>query len=87
MARSEDGQTALSAERSDTPLVEMDRSDVDALLFEYKHDYEMAEGTLRNYRKALKKFGTRAGENTTRGARAVGVRLTARSVLARYARP
>jgi len=46
----------LSAERADTPLVEMDRSDVDALLFEYKHDYEMAAGTLRNYRKALKKF-------------------------------
>jgi site-specific recombinase XerD len=46
----------LSAERADTPLREMDRSDVDALLFEYKHDYEMAEGTLRNYRKALRKF-------------------------------
>jgi|AntRauTorcE11898_2_1112593.scaffolds.fasta_scaffold08628_2 integrase len=46
----------LSAERANTPLVEMDRSDVDALLFKYKHDYEMAEGTLRNYRKALKKF-------------------------------
>lgn len=46
----------LSAERADTPLVDMDRSDVDALLFEYKHDYEMATGTLRNYRKALKKF-------------------------------
>ena len=46
----------LSAERADTPLVEMDRSDVDALLFKYKHDYEMAKGTLRNYRKALKKF-------------------------------
>jgi len=46
----------LSAERSDTPLVEMDRSDVDALLFEYKHEYDMATGTLRNYRKALRKF-------------------------------
>ena len=46
----------LSAKRADTPLVEMDRSDVDALLFEYKHDYEMAKGTLRNYRKALRKF-------------------------------
>lgn len=46
----------LSAERADTPLVEMNRSDVDALLFEYKHEYEMAQGTLRNYRKALRKF-------------------------------
>jgi integrase len=46
----------LSAERADTPLVDMDRSDVDALLFEYKHEYEMAKGTLRNYRKALRKF-------------------------------
>jgi len=46
----------LSAERADTPLVEMDRSDVDALLFEYRHDYEMAKGTLRNYRKGLRKF-------------------------------
>ena len=46
----------LSAERGDTPLMEMNRSDVDALLFEYKHEYEMAKGTLRNYRKALRKF-------------------------------
>jgi integrase len=46
----------LSAERADTPLVDMDRSDVDALLFEYKHQREMAKGTLRNYRKALRKF-------------------------------
>lgn len=27
----------LSAERADTPLVDMDREDVDALLLEYKH--------------------------------------------------
>lgn len=46
----------LSAERSDTPLVEMEREDVDELLFSYKHDLDMAEGTLRNYRKALRKF-------------------------------
>jgi len=46
----------LSAERADTPLVEMGREDVDALLFAYKHDHEMAKGTLRNYRKALRKF-------------------------------
>jgi integrase len=46
----------LSAERADTPLVNMDREDVDALLFEYKHNREMAKGTLRNYRKAFRKF-------------------------------
>lgn len=46
----------LSAERADTPLVDMERADVDELLFEYKHTHEMAEGTLRNYRKALRKF-------------------------------
>ena len=46
----------LSAERADTPLVDMERSDVDELLFRYKHEREMAEGTLRNYRKAFRKF-------------------------------
>jgi integrase len=46
----------LSAERADTPLVDMGREDVDALLFEYKHSYDMAAGTLRNYRKAFRKF-------------------------------
>ena len=46
----------LSATRADTPLMDMTREDVDALLFEYKHDHEMAPGTLRNYRKALRKF-------------------------------
>jgi hypothetical protein len=37
-------------------LVDMERSYVDALSFNYKHEREMAKGTLRNYRKALKKF-------------------------------
>lgn len=46
----------LSAERSDVPLVEMDRQDVDSLLFDLKHDHGLAEGTRRNYRKALKQF-------------------------------
>ena len=46
----------LSAERADTALVDMEREDIDALLFEYKHEHEMAKGTLRNYRKALRKF-------------------------------
>jgi len=34
----------------------MERSDVDELLFRYKHEREMAEGTLRNYRKPFRKF-------------------------------
>jgi len=46
----------LSAERAEKPLLQMERSDVDALLFDFKHEREMAEGTLRNYRKSLKKF-------------------------------
>ncbi|EJN60457.1 tyrosine-type recombinase/integrase [Halogranum rubrum] len=46
----------LSAQRSDTPLTEMDREDVDGLLFRYKHEREYSEGTLRNYRKAFRKF-------------------------------
>ncbi|WP_197425383.1 site-specific integrase [Halobacterium sp. CBA1126] len=53
----------LSAERSDTPLVDMDRSDVDALLFDLKHDYDLGEGTRRNYRKALKQFHDWRGED------------------------
>ncbi|MXR41244.1 tyrosine-type recombinase/integrase [Halobaculum sp. WSA2] len=46
----------LCAERADLPLVKMEREDVDELLFRYKHDRGLAKGTLRNYRKALKKF-------------------------------
>ena len=46
----------LSAERAEKPLVDMDREDVDELLFAYKHELDMAPGTLRNYRKALRKF-------------------------------
>lgn len=46
----------LSAERADVPLVKMDKPDVDEFLFALKHDHGLAEGTLRNYRKALRKF-------------------------------
>ena len=46
----------LSAERADVSLVEMDRDDVDGLLFSLKHDHDLSEGTRRNYRKALKQF-------------------------------
>lgn len=53
----------LSAERSDVPLVEMGRQDVDSLLFDLKHDHGLAEGTRRNYRKALKQFHRWRGED------------------------
>ncbi|EFW90433.1 phage integrase [Haladaptatus paucihalophilus DX253] len=47
----------LAAERSDISLTEMqDKTAVDGLLFSLKHDHGLAEGTLRNYRKALRKF-------------------------------
>ncbi|MFP4174788.1 MAG: hypothetical protein ACLFSW_03300 [Halobacteriales archaeon] len=49
----------------------MEREDVDELLFNYKHDLDMAEGTLRNYRKALRKFYrylTRVSTASLRGA-------------------
>lgn len=46
----------LSSERGDTDLVEMDLDDVNDLLFTLKHDHGLSAGTLRNYRKALRKF-------------------------------
>lgn len=46
----------LSAERAATPLVDMSHEDVDELLFRLRHDYDLSNGTLRNYRKALRKF-------------------------------
>lgn len=46
----------LSSERADVPLTDMAKTDVDSFLFSLKHDRELAEGTLRNYRKALRKF-------------------------------
>lgn len=46
----------LSAERGHMPLVEMDKSDVDQLIFDLRHEHDLSDGTLRNYRKALRKF-------------------------------
>lgn len=47
----------LAAVRSEAALVEFDGTgDVDGLLFSLKHEYEIGEGGLRNYRKALRKF-------------------------------
>lgn len=46
----------LSAERATIPLTKMGADDVDELLFTLKHDHDLSEGTLRNYRKAFRKF-------------------------------
>jgi integrase len=34
----------------------MDKSDVDQLVFDLRHDYDLSDWTLRNYREALRKF-------------------------------
>lgn len=46
----------LSAERADVPLTEMDLEDVRDYLYDCKHEHDLAEGTRRNYRKAIRKF-------------------------------
>jgi integrase len=46
----------LAAERGPCPLVEMSMDDVEQLLFDLRHDHDLSDGTLRNYRKALRKF-------------------------------
>lgn len=46
----------LSSKRADVPLVDMEESDIDDLLFSLKHDHGIQEGTRRNYRKALRKL-------------------------------
>lgn len=46
----------LASERADVPLVEMDKADVDELVFSLRHDHDLSDGTIRNYRKALRKF-------------------------------
>lgn len=52
----------LAAERADTRLVDMDRNDVNELMFELSHEHGLAEGTVRNYRKALRMFFRERGE-------------------------
>jgi integrase len=53
----------LSAERSDVPLVEMEKRDVDRLLADLKRGHGLSEGTVRNYRKALRVFYKWRGES------------------------
>jgi len=54
----------LSATRADTPLMDMTREDVDALLFEYKHDHEMAPGTPGT---TARRCGSSSATTTGRG--------------------
>jgi len=48
----------LFAERSDRCMTEMSKTDVDSMLFEYKHadEYGYSEGTIREDQKSLRKF-------------------------------
>lgn len=46
----------LTAERSDVPLVDMSKTHIDSFIFSLKHDRGLSHGTIRNYRKALRKF-------------------------------
>lgn len=46
----------LSSERANTPLVDMDRDNVDEFLFRLNREFDLSEGTLRNYRKSLRAF-------------------------------
>lgn len=52
----------LSAERGPMPLVEMEKAAVDELLFSLKHEHDLSDGTVRNYRKSLRKFFKERGE-------------------------
>lgn len=46
----------LASERATTPLVEMEKADVDRLVVRLEDEYGLAEGTIRNYKKALRRF-------------------------------
>ena len=46
----------LASERADVPLVEMGLEDVNEFVFDLLHEHELSEGTVRNYRKALRVF-------------------------------
>ncbi|MFB6196405.1 MAG: tyrosine-type recombinase/integrase [Haloplanus sp.] len=46
----------LAAERGKTPLTNAEESDITALMGTLKRDHGLSEGTLREYRKALRKF-------------------------------
>lgn len=46
----------LASERAETPLVDMDESDVNRLFSRLKREYGLADGTVRNYRKSIRRF-------------------------------
>lgn len=46
----------LATERADVELVEMERDDVTVLFDHLGSDYDLSDGTIRNYRKALRLF-------------------------------
>ena len=46
----------LTAERNETALVDMDKEDVDEALYNLKRDRGASDGTVRNYKKSLRKF-------------------------------
>jgi len=46
----------LSSERADMAITVMGRDDVDEFLFEMEREHDLSEGSMRNYRKALRTF-------------------------------
>lgn len=56
-------QLRLSAERADVPLVEMDEADVNEFVFDLRHEHGLSKGTVRNYRKSLRVFFDKRGED------------------------
>ena len=46
----------LSSERADMAITAMDRDDVDTFLFDLEREHGLSEGSMRNYRKALRTF-------------------------------
>jgi len=53
----------LASERADGQLVDMDLADVNELVFDLSHEHGLADGTVRNYRKALRVFFDERGED------------------------
>lgn len=43
----------IASERSDVPLVEMDEDDFHSLVFDLRHEYDLADGTIDGYEAAV----------------------------------
>jgi integrase len=50
------GNLRLTAERTEISLVDMEKEDVDDYLYFLKRDEQSSDGTIRNYKKSLRKF-------------------------------